>query len=61
MADKKFAQEVPKIATLEARKIGLNRQILILFAVSMSEEKVFLIKLKKVRKHHMTLVNNSRW
>ena len=47
MADKKFAQEVPKIATLEACKIGLNRPILILFAVNMSERKVLLIKQKK--------------
>ena len=42
--------DVPKIATLEACKIGLNRPILILFAVSMLEGKVLWIDRKKGRK-----------
>ena len=40
MAAKKFAQDVPKIATLEAYNTGLKRPILILFAVNVSGTKV---------------------
>jgi hypothetical protein len=47
MADQKFAQEVPKMATLEGYKIGLNLPISILFVVNRSGRKAPLIKLKK--------------
>ena len=46
MADQKFAQEVPKMATLEGYKIGLNWPISILFVVNKSGRKALLIKLK---------------
>ena len=44
MAAQKFAQEVPKIATLEACRIGLNWPISILFAANNSARKVLSFK-----------------
>jgi hypothetical protein len=47
MADQKFAQEVPKMATLEGYKIGLNWPISFLFVLNRLGRKALLIKLKK--------------
>jgi hypothetical protein len=56
MADQKFAQEVPKMATLEGYKIGLNWPISILLVVNRSGKKALLIKLKKMRVEKLAAV-----